>query len=184
MNAQEHVTASTRDAERTPPRLHRRILALVVSFAVVSVLGMAAGGAAAAAPPAAALEQAVTGTVNGVATEGTLDIQRFVVEDGALQAVGTLTGFGPAPLDVTWPVDLNQTTGTCEILNLVLGPLDLDLLGLVIHLDQVVLTITAEQGPGNLLGNLLCAIAGLLDGPGNPLGGIAALLNRILAILG
>jgi hypothetical protein len=26
-----------------------------------------------------------------------------------------------------------------------------DLLGLVVHLDQVVLDITAEQGPGNLL---------------------------------
>jgi hypothetical protein len=48
-------------------------------------------------------------------------------------------------------------TGSCEILNLVLGPLDLDLLGLVVHLDQVVLNITAEQGPGNLLGNLLGA---------------------------
>ena len=69
-------------------------------------------------------------------------------------------------------------------MNLVLGPLDLDLLGLVIHLDQVVLTIDAQSGPGNLLGNLLCAVAGLLDGPGGALGGIAALLNRILAILG
>ena len=37
---------------------------------------------------------------------------------------------------------------------------------------------------GNLLGNLLRAIAGLLDNPGSPLGGLAALLNRILSILG
>ncbi len=42
------------------------------------------------------------------------------------------------------------------ILNLALGPLDLNLLGLVVHLNQVVLNITAEGGPGNLLGNL-CA---------------------------
>ena len=49
------------------------------------------------------------------------------------------------------------------------------------------LNITAEQGPGNLLGNLLCAVAGLLDGGLNLnglLGSIAALLNQILAILG
>ena len=64
-----------------------------------------------------------------------------------------------------------------------LGPLDLNLLGLEVHLDTVHLNITAVPGPGNLLGNLLCAIAGLLDGP-SPLSGIAALLNRVLAILG
>ena len=82
------------------------------------------------------------------------------------------------------PVKLNQSTGTCEILTLVLGPLDLNLLGLVIQLDSVDLNITAEQGPGNLLGNLLCAVAGLLDNTGSPTGGLAALLNRILGILG
>ena len=60
---------------------------------------------------------------------------------------------------------------------------ELDLLGLVVNLNQVHLTITAEQGPGNLLGNLLCAIAGLLDQT-PPLGLLAQLLNRILAILG
>ena len=63
-----------------------------------------------------------------------------------------------------------------------LGPLDLNLLGLEVHLNQVVLDIIATSGAGNLLGNLLCAVAGLLDGPG-PLGQIAGLLNQILGIL-
>jgi hypothetical protein len=76
--------------------------------------------------------------------------------------------------------------GACPVLNLVLGPLDLDLLGLVVHLDRVVLNIIAQSGAGNLLGNLLCAVAGLLDNTG-PLGGLlsqlSALLNSILAIL-
>jgi hypothetical protein len=57
-----------------------------------------------------------------------------------------------------------QQPETCPILHLELGPLDLDLLGLRVHLDRVVLDVTAVPGPGNLLGNLLCAIAGLLDG--------------------
>ena len=86
---------------------------------------------------------------------------------------------------VSQPVSLPVTTlqATCDILHLELGPLDLNLLGLVAHLDRVVLDITAQQGPGNLLGNLLCAIAGLLDpGPG-PLAAITTLLNQILAIL-
>ena len=64
----------------------------------------------------------------------------------------------------------------CDILNLVLGPLDLDLLGLLIHLNRVVLDIVAVAGAGNLLGNLLCAVAGLLDG--GPLGGSARAADR------
>ena len=84
---------------------------------------------------------------------------------------------------ITLPVLLPPTAASCEIIDLVLGPLDLNLLGLEVHLDTVHLNITAVPGPGNLLGNLLCAIAGLLDGP-SPLSGIAALLNRVLAILG
>ena len=73
----------------------------------------------------------------------------------------------------------------CDILHLVLGPLDLDLLGLKVHLDKVVLNIEADPGPGNLLGNLLCAVAGLLDGGLNGLlGRLARLLNRILGQLG
>ena len=73
----------------------------------------------------------------------------------------------------------------CDILKLVLGPLDLDLLGLQVHLDRVVLNIVAQSGAGNLLGNLLCAVAGLLDGGlDGVLGRLVNLLNRILGRLG
>ncbi|MFL5798594.1 MAG: hypothetical protein ACJ77A_11765 [Actinomycetota bacterium] len=89
--------------------------------------------------------------------------------------IGTVTN-----LPISLPV---SATGTCQILHLELGPLDLNLLGLMVHLDKVVLDITAQSGPGNLLGNLLCAIAHLLDNTGN-LTGLAALLNHILSILG
>lgn len=79
--------------------------------------------------------------------------------------------------------------GECQILNLDLGPLDLNLLGLKVHLDKVVLDITAQPGQGQLLGNLLCAVAGLLDntgggGLGGLLGQLNTLLNQILAALG
>lgn len=50
-------------------------------------------------------------------------------------------------------------TNICKILELTLGPLDLNLLGLLIHLDRVHLTITAVRG-GGILGDLLCGIAG------------------------
>ena len=78
-----------------------------------------------------------------------------------------------------------QAQATCDILNLVLGPLDLNLLGLEVHLNRVVLDIIARTGAGNLLGNLLCAVAGLLDGGiGGLLGRLVRLLNRILGRLG
>jgi hypothetical protein len=75
---------------------------------------------------------------------------------------------------------------TCNILNLVLGPLDLNLLGLEIHLDTVVLDIVANPA-GGLLGQLLCAIANLLNGGLGSIGGLlglAALLNALLGALG
>ena len=77
-----------------------------------------------------------------------------------------------------------QARATCDILHLVLAPLDLDLLGLQVHLDRVLLNIVAVSGAGNLLGNLLCAVTGLLDGGLNGvLGRLVRLLDRILAAL-
>lgn len=142
-----------------------------------------AAGTSAAAPTAGSLVTSVTGTVNGVAQTGTLTITRFVNQNGTLAAVGNLVLGGTDLGTVTAPVNAAQTTGTCQILHLDLGPLDLDLLGLQVHLNEVVLDITAQQGPGNLLGNLLCAVAHLLDNTGTPTGGLAGLLNRILGIL-
>jgi hypothetical protein len=52
-----------------------------------------------------------------------------------------------------------QAGTICPILDLILGPLDLNLLGLMVHLDRVHLTITAERG-GGVLGDLFCSLAG------------------------
>jgi hypothetical protein len=102
---------------------------------------------------------------------------------------GTLVGRVVRP-DVTLPIQHSATTAaaqaTCPILHLTLGPLDLNLLGLHVHLNRVVLDITAISGPGDLLGNLLCAVANLLNGTGlslTQLLQISNLLNRIIGIL-
>jgi len=50
-------------------------------------------------------------------------------------------------------------TPTCQVLSLVLGPLNLELLGLVADLDKVNLDITATRGLG-VLGDLFCHVAG------------------------
>lgn len=74
------------------------------------------------------------------------------------------------------------TAPVCSILDLDIGAIHLDLLGLVVDLAPIHLNVNAVSGAGNLLGNLLCAVAGLLDPPG-PLAQILALLDRINAIL-
>jgi hypothetical protein len=58
-----------------------------------------------------------------------------------------------------------QAPETCQVLKLVLGPLDLNLLGLVVQLygenrqSPVTLTITATRG-GGVLGDLFCSVSG------------------------
>ena len=59
--------------------------------------------------------------------------------------------------------------GVCPILDLRLGPVNLDLLGLHVSLDNckggpVRVQITAVDGQGNLLGNLLCDLTHIADG--------------------
>ena len=66
-----------------------------------------------------------------------------------------------------------------------LGPVDLNLLGLQVHLDNchngpVTVDITAQSGPGKLLGNLLGGLAHLLDSNANSL----ALLNKLNKVAG
>jgi hypothetical protein len=174
------------------------VVALLI--ALVTVLFIGAGAATANAKPRTAdpTQVNITGTLadgTGDVT-GTWDVSRFAVQNGELVAIGTFTGtitdgagtvLESGTQAVTMPVNLQQSEGSCQILDLVLGPLDLDLLGLQVHLDQVHLNITAQSGPGNLLGNLLCAVAGLLDGPTGLnaiLTQIANLLNQLLGVLG
>jgi hypothetical protein len=84
-----------------------------------------------------------------------------------------------------------QAQGGCDILNLSLGPVELDLLGLVVELDDcdggpVTVDITAVPGPGNLLGNLLCSVARLLDrGAAGPAlaNALRRVADEILALL-
>lgn len=123
---------------------------------------------------------------------GSFSPQGFGVKNGALVLTGTLVGTltdhtgallgtitsGNVALPVATP-----SGSTCQILNLTLGPLHLNLLGLVVNLNQVHLVINAVSGPGNLLGNLLCAVANLLNGGAPDLGTLSTLLNRILLAL-
>jgi hypothetical protein len=156
-----------------------------------------------AAPVAASAATTTTGTSfknvpvtgkthSGKAFRGHFTVTQFVTRHGKTYAVGTLTGkLGSKNVkstQVAMPTKLPaaSTTGTsghaaatCPVLHLTLGPLDLNLLGLTVHLNQVVLNIDAQSGPGNLLGNLLCSVSNLLNS-GTPLSGtLTGLLNIV-----
>ena len=162
----------------------------------------------------AASPGSITSTVTGTFTNadgkgtftGTFTPQKFAVVNGVIEATGLLKGtmtdangtkLGTVSQTATLPLKTSGATSgaksnaanaalACNVLNLVLGPLNLNLLGLVVTLNQVNLVINAVPGAGNLLGNLLCAVAGLLNGGGalsGLLGQITTLLNQILALL-
>jgi hypothetical protein len=128
---------------------------------------------------------ALVGTFSGVAS-----VTHVAVGGGQLLGSGAVTGTLTSVAGATQSVSDTFTNAvidppaTCSILDLTLGPLHLNLLGLVIDLNQVHLTITAQQGPGNLLGNLLCAVTNLLNGTGGLSAAIQNLLNQINALLG
>lgn len=125
---------------------------------------------------------------------GTFAIQRFAAIGGQLSAIGTATinnGTSTLVTTLAQPVTpsvnpLAPPAGSCPILHLDIAPITLNLLGLQITTSEIVLDIVAIPGPGNLLGNLLCAVAGLLNSGGalsNILNGLVALLNQLLGSL-
>jgi hypothetical protein len=164
--------------------LKLRLAALMTAIAFLGVFVLAPMSASAAAPAnqgTAALSgtTAAGDTVTGTVTNLVASLNRTT---GVTTITGTFTDAATGAVS-TFTTTLTSTSGSCQILHLVLGPLDLNLLGLQVHLNQVVLDITAQSGPGNLLGNLLCAVAHLLDS--NAAGqALTNLLNLIFGLLG
>ena len=172
------------------------VLAGLSALLCAGLLGAPAVAGAAttktSAAPKSAMTTPITGTAsNGKAFTGTFAVKRFITRNHQTYALGTLAGHigsrkVPAhsvriPVSVTQPAGA-QAAATCQVLDLVLAPLDLNLLGLKVHLDQVHLNVAGETGPGNLLGNLLCSITGILDS--SPVGTqLTQILNVVLAIL-
>jgi hypothetical protein len=164
--------------------VRRRTLAAVVALALAAVAAMPA--AAQPGRPPNLLAVPVVGALPGGGNfTGTFSLTSFAVQQGQLVARGLLSGVltnaGTATTVVSSvALPVSALGSTCDILHLDIAPISLNLLGLQVNLSEIVLDITAQSGPGNLLGNLLCSVAGLLDSPG----GLARLLNQILGILG
>lgn len=162
--------------------------------AVVAAFAVTAGTASAAPTATGPISTPITAAQSGGALDGVFTITNFATNTaGQLVANGTFTGSFTDPVTgavqqltntaVSSVVTNQATGGGCQILDLVLGPLHLDLLGLNVDLNQVHLNITAQPGPGNLLGNLLCAVTHLLDNTGGGTAGLQNLLRLLNGLL-
>jgi hypothetical protein len=165
----------------------------LLTTAVAAVVLALTAAAAQAAPPAAA---SPTGEASGAA--GTLDlrfaVKKVVVRNRKLVAVGTVVGtvhtaegkqvvrepFSAPIRSISKSTrSLQRATRICDILSLNLAPLRLELLGLIVELDRVVLTIKADS-QGGLLGSLLCGLAGRSGITALPLGTAANKLTTAI----
>jgi hypothetical protein len=150
-------------------------------------------------PQGVARSKIVGETAKGARVTGSFTPLAFSKHNGHLRARGLVSGvihqangktksfsvvrtLKVASMNGTTPGAARSAVGakaTCRVLHLVLAPLNLDLLGLQVHLDRVLLNIVAQSGAGQLLGNLVCAVAHLLDSGGT----LSQLLNRLGRIL-
>jgi hypothetical protein len=152
-----------------------RFGALAVVLAMVVAASVAAATASATGDKAGTAAETTTATV-----DVSFAVQRFVVRNRRLVAVGQVIGkyISAEGTEVTrrpfavpvkrikgrlasprMQVRPQQANRICDILSLNLAPLRLELLGLIVELDRVVLTIKADSN-GGLLGSLLCGLAG------------------------
>ena len=124
----------------------------ILALAGLLTIGLALPAAAVAAPPArnALLNDIpVTGVLeNGDPFTGTLDITQVTRDGSTLLFDGALTddATGGVQQFADLPGVLQQEGPRCNILLLDLGPLHLDLLGLVVDLDEIHLDIHALPG--------------------------------------
>jgi hypothetical protein len=125
--------------------------------------------ASASSHDTASLTGRTIGNLEAVTDGGVFEgrITNLQIVDGLASGVlrGTLDGenvrlpFSGIPV----PDLFSGSPGSCQILFLDLGPIFLDLLGLIVETSPIQVEIRAERGPGNLLGNLLCALVGIFD---------------------
>jgi len=112
-----------------------------------------------------------------------LQVTGVAVQNGQLVLQGLL-GSTAFTAPITLSTSPNAVDPTCPILNLHVGEIHLNLLGLHVDTSEICLSITAHEG-GGLLGDLLCNVSKLLNG-GTPLGNILGGLTgtQLTQILG
>jgi hypothetical protein len=133
-------------------------LALVALTAATAGAGTASAGVASVP---------VTGTsAAGDTFTGTIDVTGVAVQNGNAVALGTLSGTlrdaagntitSVSGVGVAAPVQPQQT-GTCTLVAFSLGPIDLAVDGIAIHINPIGLSVELS----GLLGTILCPLLGI-----------------------
>ena len=176
-----------------------RMGALAALVACATALG-AAGTASAQDRAPLTQKVAVTGVNKGKNFKGTYTIQRFTTSGGKLVAVGKLTGTlknrRVSRNNVRMPATLAQAAQSsqvppaplpvpsCPLLHLDLGPINLNLLGLVVRTNRILVFIdgipSSETG-GGLLGDIVCLLSNVVLPP-TPATQAAKALSAVLAL--
>jgi hypothetical protein len=133
-----------------------RRMALAVSIAAAVLVTIP--GTALADPTFTGLANTPEGKLNV-----SVNVKRFIATAAGTQASGTatatLTPLTGTPVTVQKKVTLAASpSGTCTVLTLTLDTLELNLLGLNVHLEKVVLSVTGQRS-GGVLGSLFCSLA-------------------------
>ena len=152
-------------------QLRLQLLGLIVSLTPVNassiVLDISANSNEALGKLFCQVLQSVQGastTTTAATTKATRKLSKVVAsryQSGVMNINVPLT---PAAAAATTTSATTTTTaagpaaGQCEVLDLILGPLNLDLLGLVVQLNEVELNVSAN--PVGTLGTLFCQLAG------------------------
>lgn len=148
---------------------------------------------AAEAPQTQAVLDGALATITDVVVESVEVVDGVLIANARI--VGTVLD---AAFDEVVAIPLTLVTGEpqgeCPVLDLALGPVHLDVLGVNVDLDDcsggpVTATIVADP-EGGVLGDLLCTVANLLDGGGeladltaDQLQGLTDVLNAVLGNL-
>jgi hypothetical protein len=153
-------------------RLKYSLVAVLATFA----LAVALPAAASAAPKAgtAALPVSCVDASSGAAAGCTAQVVGFTGSGSTLSAVVEVTNTATGATTTITQAIAPQQPNTCTILDLVIPPIHLELLGLVVDTDTIHLRITAQRG--SLLGNLLCG----LFFPNQTAGSQSTVLNQFL----
>ena len=141
----------------------------VVWCALIAVTALLVLGSATVAAGSSVQSPQVTAAKAKVGVKYT--VRKFVRSGNRLVAYGTATAryipVSGAPTVTRKPFKATVTVRgrhfaavqtICPVLELTLGPLDLSLLGAIVHLDKVHLVISADS-EGGVLGKLLCNLA-------------------------
>jgi opacity protein-like surface antigen len=192
------------------------LVALVAGGTVAASAVAAPGGAAHGSTYSLHTIQVHGAAKGGKKFTGSYAIQHFTVRNNKVYAVGTLTGTlknrHVSRSNVQLPAKLvapssTQTShkstrqaatgGQCTILHLVLGPINLNLLGLNVTLgggnvvpgnpatEPITLNLTGDPN-GGLLGSLLCGLDNAIGGSGSTAGILSQLstqLNQLASTL-